>query len=126
MVDVYSNHTQQVPAKDDSSLSTEDVNLKFVKCTLCDKVVYGRNRNQNLSKHMLTHSGDKPFHCELCDMTLIGKYQFRVHNERNHNEKIPCTICNAGFVSKCKLKLHMKDFKCSGGWVRVIFTYILN
>ena len=33
------------------------------KCTLCGR---GFDRKGNLSRHLLTHTGEKPFHCSFC------------------------------------------------------------
>jgi KRAB domain-containing zinc finger protein len=36
---------------------------KLYKCDICDK---GFSQNDNLQKHIRTHTGDKPYKCDIC------------------------------------------------------------
>lgn len=46
-----------------------------LKCTYCDRM-FTRKKEYNL--HILTHTGEKPFQCDICDFRCASKYQIKV------------------------------------------------
>jgi len=40
----------------------------------------------NLSKHMMTHTGEKPFHCKLCDYKAAQKGSL-LHHMKKHSKE---------------------------------------
>ena len=45
----------------------------------CNECKYATPRKSNLVKHSRTHSGEKPFHCELCDQSFCQKTSLKKH-----------------------------------------------
>lgn len=70
-------------------------------CDICGNS-YG---SQSILKvHQRSHTGERPFHCTMCDKRLISSDALKVHLKYVHNafgniSKI-CTICNKTFNSK--------------------------
>ncbi|XP_060532805.1 zinc finger protein 708-like [Cylas formicarius] len=53
---------------------------KFL-CPMCPKLF---NFNNKLQRHILTHTGEKPFKCEHCDKKFIDNYYRKVHLRKDH------------------------------------------
>lgn len=45
-------------------------------CRLCDKIL---SSSSSLDRHMLTHSGERPFVCKRCHMTFTTNGKFQIH-----------------------------------------------
>lgn len=56
-----------------------------VACTHCKKEFYGRSRNQSLVRHMLIHTGEKPFACPHCPHRANMRHNLRTHILTVHN-----------------------------------------
>lgn len=52
-------------------------------CHVCNKGFYD---NHQLSSHMRTHSGEKPFKCQECDKAYVQKADLRHHFQSIHNK----------------------------------------
>ena len=64
---------------------------------------------RNLRRHMLTHSGEKPHHCEQCKKSFSLKSNLKRHAMTHSGEKPHhCQHCNKSFVRKDQLVSHMK------------------
>merc|ERR1711973_788566 len=63
----------------------------------------------NLEKHLVRHSPQKPFKCEECLKTFSAKRDLNLHEMRHHSQERPhvCPTCNKGFVDKAYLKKHV-------------------
>ncbi|CAG9861191.1 unnamed protein product [Phyllotreta striolata] len=55
---------------------------KKYACSQCPRVFAFNNK---LQKHMYTHTGDKPFKCQLCKKGFIENYYRRLHMQKKHN-----------------------------------------
>lgn len=64
-----------------------------VECFTCGKTFYGFNRKFLLKRHMITHTGEKPFQCPHCPHRANLKQNLEVHIKRKHKSELP-----AGFM----------------------------
>ncbi|XP_066964710.1 longitudinals lacking protein, isoforms H/M/V-like isoform X19 [Macrobrachium rosenbergii] len=62
--------------------------VEVAVCPVCGKAFQGRNRRQNLSHHLLTHTGTRPFHCTDCPYRATQKAHLKRHMERRHGHPI--------------------------------------
>jgi len=69
----------ELPHPEGNFVSSE-VNLGESKCLICFKEV------TNIHRHMLMHSGEKPYSCQLCDYRSNQKCNLKAHFERRHTD----------------------------------------
>ena len=50
-------------------------------CPACPKIT---KRKDVMHKHILTHTGEKPYSCEFCHYRCIQKVQLTGHMKKNH------------------------------------------
>ncbi|XP_018006783.1 longitudinals lacking protein, isoforms H/M/V isoform X31 [Hyalella azteca] len=58
-----------------------------VRCPWCIKVFYGRNKKQDCKRHLLSHTGERPFSCPHCPYRAALKGNLKKHlftHERTH------------------------------------------
>ena len=77
-------------------------------------------RKDNYQKHLLVHSGEKPYKYNVCDKRCSQKGELIVYMRKHATVKpLKCTICNGGFTTKGVLERHhvthtgVKPYKCS-------------
>ncbi|XP_076256321.1 uncharacterized protein LOC143193808 isoform X1 [Rhynchophorus ferrugineus] len=51
-------------------------------CHFCSKAYYDKNK---LTRHLYTHSGEKPFNCPVCDKKFNDKSYIKQHLRNTHN-----------------------------------------
>ena len=84
------------------------------ECPTCKKTV------ANLTRHTRTHTGEKPYHCDLCNHSYATNSHLIVH-QRNHTGEKPfqCDKCDYSSAQKSNLITHMhihtgeKPFSCN-------------
>ncbi|XP_026777068.3 zinc finger protein 64 isoform X2 [Pangasianodon hypophthalmus] len=86
----------------------------FSGCTF--KTQYGQ---KDMERHMLTHTGDRPFECELCHKRFSRRDKLNLHS-RSHTGEKPhkCKHCTYAAADSSSLKKHLRvhyderPFKC--------------
>ena len=81
----------------DGNMDIEELNQKILEytrtegdkciCTLCGKESTGKNKKQNLAKHIETHFEGLSFICQLCGKTYRSRNALAIHLSYNHNLK---------------------------------------
>ncbi|CAC5381029.1 KRAB [Mytilus coruscus] len=101
----------------------EDGNRKEYPCPFCDKVFYS---NGHRKRHLIKHTGERPFKCEECGKGFTEKrslqnhqrihsgfrLKFKLQSHLDSHEGVyryQCKICNKGFLEKTKLNRHIKQ-----------------
>lgn len=87
------------------------------KCDICAKVFH---HSGNFRKHMILHSGERPFKCEICGRTFVLAQHLKSHMKLVHSDEksFQCFQCGKLFNHSGNYKKHMKvhsgerPFKC--------------
>ncbi|XP_043202791.1 zinc finger protein 236-like [Amphibalanus amphitrite] len=77
------------------------------RCKLCEKTFA---KPGLLTRHMLIHTGERPFKCEQCDRAFNQKNALKVHIESKHGKLRPhqCQLCRLSFAQKGNLRNHVR------------------
>ncbi|KAJ1478547.1 hypothetical protein T484DRAFT_1817231 [Baffinella frigidus] len=81
-------------------------NKRIFKCTICGKAC---SDSSHLTRHMRTHSGDRPYACTTCGQAFSRSGDLARH-ERTHIGDRPyaCTTCGQAFSQSGHLTDHMR------------------
>ncbi|XP_044742766.1 zinc finger protein 888-like isoform X2 [Chrysoperla carnea] len=88
---------------------------------LCSECGLKLRSKAELSNHLITHTGERPYACDKCDKTYRTTFMLKQHISRTHlNERnFICTFCSQAFFDKKILLNHVrrhtgeKPFKCN-------------
>ena len=101
----------------ESNEITENVRSDF-QCDMCGKSLSSK---RNLQRHYWTHTGERPFQCNVCEQEFNRREILREHIRRRHTGEKPhtCAECNKSFATKLDLTRHcqthngLKPYQCA-------------
>ncbi|XP_073467339.1 uncharacterized protein [Aquarana catesbeiana] len=100
----YSSHPEEPQTVRDGAVLPKH---KRFSCTECGKRF---SKNEHLSIHQRSHSGEKPFSCSECGKCFSQKSHLDNHQRLHTGEKpYSCPVCGKCFVQKSTLVKHQRS-----------------
>ena len=57
---------------------------KLYDCEVCNN--YSTNRQDNMKRHMQTHTGETPYKCDVCGRNFAHSHNFHRHKKSKHSQ----------------------------------------
>lgn len=86
----------------------ERENRENVSCPVCKQTFL----RTSLASHLQTHSGKKPYSCDICNKNFTTKWNLNAHRWIHMSRKLKphkCKLCNAAFVHLTDLQAHERS-----------------
>ena len=81
-------------------------NKKSYGCGKCAKTFANAS---NLKRHLVLHTGNFRWYCDICKKRYNQKENYEKHIRAHRGEKYRCENCGKGFSAQSKLKYHMSE-----------------
>ncbi|XP_059813324.1 zinc finger protein 281-like isoform X1 [Hypanus sabinus] len=83
--------------------------LRGTKVHVCEHCCASFRSSYHLRRHILIHTGERPFQCSQCNMCFIQKYLLQRHEKIHSGEKpFCCDQCNMRFIQKYHMERHKR------------------
>ena len=90
---------------------SKQAKLRNNVCQICGK---SYATTSTLKKHMLIHTGKKPYKCEFCTKSFSDSSTLTKHKRIHTGEKpYHCKICKSAFSQSGNLHRHVKRHRCN-------------
>uniref|UniRef100_A0A8D3D506 C2H2-type domain-containing protein n=1 Tax=Scophthalmus maximus TaxID=52904 RepID=A0A8D3D506_SCOMX len=93
---------------------------KVQKNFICDHCYGAFRSGYHLKRHILIHTGVKPYACSMCDMRFFQRYHLARHSLTHTGVKpYACTMCDMRFIQRYQLERHslthtgVKPYACT-------------
>merc|ERR1719166_511169 len=74
------------------------------ECAICGKKFVCVT---TMKRHLVTHTGERPFNCKICGKQYTQKGNLRVHERTHRNDRpFECNICHQKFFRKEPMQKH--------------------
>ncbi len=74
-------------------------------CEICGK---NFNNASTFKRHLMIHTGEKPYKCEWCGKSFIKSDNHKRHLRTHTGEKpYKCVLCASAYSTRCDLKKHL-------------------
>ncbi|CAH1782131.1 unnamed protein product, partial [Owenia fusiformis] len=111
ILDDLSNSEHDMNDRRDHTLeiSSETLNksIESFRCEICGKCYSIKN---DLDKHALKHTRERPFHCHVCEKSFTSSLLLKRHILNLHSDSgekpFKCKNCSKSFLWSSKLKVH--------------------
>ncbi|XP_060676870.1 zinc finger protein 148-like isoform X2 [Hemiscyllium ocellatum] len=83
--------------------------VKSPKTHICEQCSAAFRTNYHLQRHILIHTGERPYQCSQCSMRFIQKYLLQRHEKIHTGEKpFHCDECDMRFIQKYHMERHKR------------------
>ena len=89
-----------------SSIFRKSTLKGFYKCPQCGRSFTAK---ASLKRHMVLHSGNFKWYCEICKKGYSQKENYEQHIRAHKGLKYRCELCGKGFSTENLRKYHMSE-----------------